>query len=138
MLGTAGVPSKVDVLLPCTGPKPDPVTVTAAPTAPAAGDKLAMLGLTVKATPLLGVPLAITSTLPVVAFAGTGTTIEPPLQLVGNAAARLNRTVLVPWADPKLLPVIVTRVPGAPLAGLTPVIEGVTPANRIALLANPF
>jgi len=138
LVGTADVPPKVNVLVPCTGPKPDPATVTAVPTAPDAGDKVVMLGLTVKATPLLGAPLAVTSTLPVVAPAGTGTTIEPPLQLVGDAIARLNLIVLVPCADPKLLPVIVTRVPGTPLEGLTLVIKGVMPANGIALLANPF
>jgi hypothetical protein len=138
LLGTAGVASNVNVLVPCAGPKPDPVTVATEPTGPAVGDKVAMLGLTVKATTLLGVPLAVTSTLPVVAPAGTGTTIDPPFQLVGVAPARLNITVLVPCVDPKLLPVIVICVAGAPLVGFTPVIEGVTPVKGIALLANPF
>jgi len=39
-------------------PKFNPVIVTDAPTAPESGDKLLMLGKTVKADPLLSTPLA--------------------------------------------------------------------------------
>jgi hypothetical protein len=58
-----------------------------------------MLGtgtVTVKLTPLLATPPTVTTTLPVVAPAGTGITMLVPLQLVGVAAIPLNFTVLVP------------------------------------------
>jgi hypothetical protein len=42
--GVAAVPLKVTVLLPCVDPKFEPVMVTAVPTGPEAGDRLAMLG----------------------------------------------------------------------------------------------
>jgi hypothetical protein len=46
------------VLLPWVEPKFAPVIVTDAPTAPVVGDRLLMLGKTVKLTPLLSTPLA--------------------------------------------------------------------------------
>jgi len=57
-----------------------------------------MLGgtTTVKLTPLLGKPPTVTTTLPDVAPAGTGTAMLVALQLVGDAAVPLNVTVLVP------------------------------------------
>lgn len=51
---------------------------------------------TVKPTPLLIAPATWTATFPVVAPAGTGTTIPFEVQLVGVATAPLNVTVLVP------------------------------------------
>jgi len=79
-------------------PKLVPVIVTDAPTAPEVGDRLVMFGAgrTVKLIPLLSTPLTCTTTLPVVAPVGTGTTIDVALQLVGVAAVLLNLTVLVP------------------------------------------
>ena len=59
----------------------------------------------------------MTTTLPVVAPAGTGTTMLVADQLVGVAAVPLNLTVLVPCVAPKLVPVIVTAVPTGPLVG---------------------
>jgi len=96
------------------------VTVTAAPTAPDAGDKLVMLGAdtTVKDTPLLAAPLTVTTTLPVVAPVGTVAMIDVALQLpIVDAVVPLNFTVLVPCVDPKLVPVIVTDAPTAPEVG---------------------
>ena len=55
--------------------------------------------------------------MPVVAPFGTGATIEVALQLVGVAVVPLNVTVLVPWVEPKFVPVIVTDVPTAPEVG---------------------
>lgn len=55
-----------------------------------------MLGEIVNGTPLLARPEAVTTTLPVVALAGTGTTMLVLLQLVGVADVPLNVTVLVP------------------------------------------
>ena len=55
--------------------------------------------------------------MPVVAPAGTGATIEVALQLVGVAVVPLNLIVLLPWVDPKLVPVIVTDAPTTPDVG---------------------
>ena len=60
----------------------------------------------------------ITTTLPVVAPAGTGTVMLPSLQLVGLPSTPLNITA--PLA-PKPEPVMVTVVPTGPTAGETPV-----------------
>ena len=86
------------------------------PTAPEVGDRAVMVGTgtTVKLGPLLATPLTVTTTLPVVAPFGTGTTILVAVQLVGFAAVPLNVTVLVPCVVPKLLPPIVIDAPTAP------------------------
>src|SRR5215831_10428173 len=73
--------------------------------------------VTVNVGPLLAVPPTVTTTLPVVAPVGTGTTMPVADQLVGVAAVPLNVTVLVPFVDPKFVPVIVTAVPTGPLTG---------------------
>ena len=101
--------------------------VTEAPINPEVGFKLAMLGagtVTVKITPLLATPPAVTTTLPVVPPAGTGTTILAALQLVGTAAIPLNFTVLVPCVPPKFAPEMVTEAPINPEAGFKLVILG--------------
>jgi hypothetical protein len=82
---------------------------------------------TVKSTPLLATPPTVTMTLPVVAPAGTGTTILVALQFAALdtvAAVPLNVTVLVPWVAPKFVPVIVTDVPTGPEVGFRLVIVG--------------
>lgn len=97
-----------------------PVIVTNVPTAPDVGDRLAILGAatTVNVTPLLALPLTVTTTLPVVAPVGTIATMEVALQLVMVVTAvPLNLTVLVPWLDPKFEPAIVTEAPTAPDVG---------------------
>src|SRR5439155_21165319 len=103
-----------------------PVIVTDAPTAPEIGVKLLILGVstTVNAPPLLGALPTLTTTLPVVAPAGTGATIEVALQFVGLALVVLKETVLAPWVEPKLLPVILTDAPTAPEVGDNAVIRG--------------
>ena len=116
----AVVPLNCTVLEPWVEPKFVPVIVTAAPTAPDVGDKLVMLGAvtTVNDDPLLADPLTVTTTLPVVAPVGTVATIEAALQLpIVVAVVPLNFTVLVPCVDPKLVPVIVTDAPTAPVVG---------------------
>jgi hypothetical protein len=72
---------------------------------------------TVKFTLLLALPPTVTTTLPVVAPVGTGTTMLIALQLVGLPAVPLKVTVLVPCVVPKFDPVIVTDVPTAADAG---------------------
>ena len=141
LVGAAAVPLNLTVLVPWVAPKLVPVMVTDAPTAPEVGDKLVMLGLgrTVKLIPLLSTPLAWTTTLPVLAPVGTGTTIDVALQLVGVAAVPLNLTVLVPWVAPKLVPVMVTDAPTAPEVGDRLVMLGVgSTVKLIPLLATPL
>ncbi len=70
--------------------------VTEVPTGPEVGERLFILGVTVKVTPLLACPLTVTTTGPVVAATGTGTAMLVALQLVGVAVVPLKVTVLVP------------------------------------------
>jgi hypothetical protein len=127
------------LLLPAVAPKAVPVTVTEAPTAPDVGDNPVIFGLTVKGTPLLATLATVTTTLPVVAPLGTGTTMEVALQLVGAAVVPLNLTVLLPLVVPKLAPMIVTEVPTTPEAGDSPVMLGpdADTAKLTPLLAAP-
>jgi len=114
--------------------------VTEAPTAPEVTDKVVMLGAatTVKLTPLLALPPTVTTTLPVVAPVGTVSTIEVALQLViAVAAVVLNFTVLVPWVEPKFVPVIVTDAPTAPVVGDKLLILGKT-VKLDPLLSTPL
>ena len=96
LVGVAVVPLKVTVLVPCVAPNVVPEIVTEVPTAPDVGERLFILGVTVKVTLLLACPLTVTTTDPVVAPFGTGTAMLVALQLVGVAAVPLNVTVLVP------------------------------------------
>jgi hypothetical protein len=85
--------------------------------------------VTVKLTPLLDTPPTVTTTLPVVAPAGTGTTTFVALQIVGVAAVPLNVTVLDPCVEPKFVPVMVTEAPTAPELGDSFVIARVLVAD---------
>lgn len=108
-------------------PKFAPLTVKVAPTGPCVRLRLEMLGpgiVTVKSTPLLAVPNTVTTTLPVVAPFGTGTTMLVALQLVGVPAMPLNVTELEPWLDPKFVPEMVTEVAIFPELGLIPEMLG--------------
>ena len=138
LAGVAPTPLNVTVLVPWVAPKPDPAIVIVVPTAPDMGDRLAMLGITVKFTPLLGTPLTMATILPVVASLGRGVTIEVSDHVVGVAVALLNRRVLLPWVEPKLLPAIVTCTPATPLPGFTLLIAGATVVKGSWLLATPF
>ena len=99
---------------------------------------LADVVVTVKLTPLLGTPLSVTTTLPVVAPEGTGTTMLEAFQLVGVAGVPLKVTVLVPCDAPKFAPAIVTEVPTGPKFGDRVVMlgGGVT-VNTTPLLGTP-
>ena len=77
-------------------PKLAPVIVTDVPMGPEVVDKLLMLGTTLKPTPSLATPPTVTTTLPEVAPAGTGTVMVVALQLEGVATVPLSVTVLVP------------------------------------------
>src|SRR5580704_7174588 len=104
-----------------------------------AGEVMATTGgvvsivVTVKATPLLATPGSVSTTLPLVAPLGTGTTTRVVLQLVGDAAVPLN--VTVPTAVPKFVPVIVTDVPTVPEDGLKLEMFGTAAAAPLPL--NP-
>src|SRR5882762_9143992 len=94
--------------------------------------------MTVNSEPLLALPPTVTTTVPVVAPLGTGTTIDVALQLDGVALVPLKLTVLVPWVVPKFEPLIVTDVPTNPEDGESPLIAGgwIT-VNSEPLLALP-
>jgi hypothetical protein len=100
--------------------------VTTVPATPEVGEMLVIVGaeVSVKGTPLLDTPPTVTTTGPVVAPEGTGATMVVALQLVGLAVVPLNVTVLLPWGEPKLVPVIVIGVPVAPEVGDKLVILG--------------
>lgn len=134
VIGAAGVPLNVTVLEPCVAPKFAPLIVMPYPTREEVGVKKVMLGaggITVKPTPLLATPPTVTTTFPVVAPVGTGTTMLVALQLVGVAATPLNVTVLVPCDAPKFVPAIVTGVPTGPEGGVRLVMLG----GRVPLAA---
>ena len=139
-VGTATVPLKRSVLVPCVVPRFVPVTVTGFPTAADVGDADVSVGvgMTVNATPVLVCPDTVTVTGPVVAPEGTMADTLVALQLVGLAAMPLNRTRLVPAVVPKLLPEITTAAPTPALVGVSDVIDGGgTTVNVDALLAVP-
>src|SRR3954453_20964069 len=105
--------------------------VTADPIGPAEGDKLVSGGATVTedGSALLASPPTVTTTLPLVAPAGTGTTMLFADHVVGVAAVPLNVTVLVPIAAPKLLPVMTAALGIGPLGGERLVRLGATGAS---------
>jgi len=96
LVGEAGTPLKVTVLVPCVFPKPEPLMVTEAPIGPAAGDRLLRPGKTVNTTPLLAAPFTVTTMGPVVALVGTVALMLVSLQDEGVTAKPLNLTVLEP------------------------------------------
>jgi hypothetical protein len=124
LVGEAGVPLKVTVLVPWAGPNPSPVIVTDVPTGPEVGLKFEMLGITVKGVPLLAAPPTVTTTFPVLEPDGTAATMLEVLQLVGVAMVPLNVTVLFPCDDPKFTPEIVTDLPTVADVGLKLVMLG--------------
>jgi len=70
--------------------------VTGVPTVPEVGLREVMLGgRTVKLIPLLGTPLTVTTTLPLVVV-GTGAVMLVAVQFVGVTEIPLKATVLVP------------------------------------------
>lgn len=141
--GPAGTPLNVTVLVPCVAPKFAPDSITKLPTGPEGGLMLVMLGgggVTMKFTPLLATLLTVTTTLPVVAFAGTSTVILVVLHaLAGAAGVPLKFTELVPCVVPKLVPVIVTEDPTGPTVELKlEIFGGGTSEKFTPLLVNPL
>src|SRR3989454_351287 len=142
LVAVAAVPLNLTVLDPCVAPKFAPAIVTEVPINPDVGFKLVMLGagtVTVKLKPLLATPPTVTTTFPVVAPAGTGTTMLVALQLVAVAVVPLNLTLLDPCVAPKFAPAIVTEVPTNPDVGFKLVMlgAGTVTVKLTALLATP-
>jgi hypothetical protein len=142
VMEVAAVPLNFTPPLPCDEPKFVPVIVTEAPTAPEIGDKLVSVGVasTVNETPFVETPLAVTTTLPVVAPVGTTATIDVALQLVIDVTVvPLNFTPPIPCVDPKFVPVIVTEAPNAPEVGDRLVSVGVArTVNDTPLVDTPL
>lgn len=88
------------------------------------GETLTEMGLTVNGTPLLAKPPTVTTTLPVVAPAGTVTKMVVSFHPLIFAAAPLKVTVLFPCERPKLAPLIVIEAPTGPEAGFRLVMFG--------------
>jgi hypothetical protein len=113
--------------------------LTDAPTAPLLGVRVVMLGgettvKTVLAPVLLETPDTVTTTFPVVVALGTVVVMLVAVQFPAATVAvlPLNLTVLVPCVEPKLVPVITTVAPIAPVAGDKLVIVGVaTTVNTV-------
>jgi len=131
LVGVAAIPLNVTVLVPLVAPKFVPVIVTTVATGALVGERLVRVGgtVTVNETPLLASPPTVTTTLPVVAPVGTGTTMLVADQLVGVAAIPLNVTALLPCVAPKPVPVTVICVPTGPLVGDTLVTMGLGTVN---------
>ena len=110
-----------------------PLMVTDVPTAPLDGEKLLIVGtvlpVTVKFGPLVAVPDAVvTVILPVVAPAGTDDITWVFETKLNVADVPLNFTPLTPV---KLVPLMVTAVPGAPLDGEKLLIVGMAGHHEI-------
>jgi hypothetical protein len=137
LVGVAVVPLNFTRLVPCGMPKPEPAIVTAVLTVPEAGVSEEMLGggITGKLTEFEAPP-CVTITGPVVAVAGTATTICVLLQLVGLPAIPLK--VTAPATDPKFVPLMATESPARAALGEMLLILGAGIVNDVLLLAIPM
>src|SRR6476620_4625684 len=82
---------------------------------------------TVNEALLLARPPTVTTTLPVVAPAGTGTPMLVAVHVAGAPVMPLKVMVLVPLVAPKFVPAGVTAAPSGPLAGARFVAVGAPP-----------
>ena len=87
--------------------------------------------------PLLAPPLAVTTTGPVPASAGTATRISSSFQLLAEAQTPLKLTPPISAAGPKFPPRIVTTVPSKPSMGLTVPIAGPLPPAPVTVNSTP-
>ena len=77
---------------------------------------------------MLASPPTVTITFPEVAPLGTFTVMLVALQLVAvPALVPLKVTVLLPWLEPNVVPLMVTEEPTAPEVGDRLAMEGVPP-----------
>jgi len=137
LVGVATVPLNFTTLVPCGMPNPEPEIATAVLTVPEVGESEEMFGggITEKLTEFEAPP-CVTIAGPVVAVAGTGTTICVLLQLVGLPAMPLK--VTVPATDPKFVPPIVTEEPARAALGEMLLMLGAGIVNDVLLLATPM
>jgi len=91
---------------------------------------------TPKLIPLLGTPLTVATTGPVVLPAGTLASMPVSLHRTGVAKVPLKLTVLLPWSAPKPEPEIVTAVPTGPAVGDRPETVG-APNTKLPVAAAP-
>lgn len=141
LLFTTVVPLNVTVSPGTNAPKFVPKIVTDIPIGPEFGYTCVTVGVTVKGTELKPSEV-VTTTVPVVAPAGTWTTMPVSPQLVGVAPAIFpsdptKETVLLPCVAPKFVPEIVTEAPTGPKLGLTFEIIGDVTVKTKPLLATP-
>jgi hypothetical protein len=133
-VNAAAVPLKATAVAPV---KFAPLMTTLAPTAPLAGVKPVIRGVTMKLVVLVAVPAGVVTLIaPLVAFAGTVKVICVPLLTVNAAEVPLSLTAVAPR---RLPPWMTTLIPGAPPAGLKLVIDGpvATPTPVTVLDAPP-
>jgi len=115
------------------------VIATDVPIDPEVGVMVEIVGKTVNAIPLLDRPLTVTTTGPLVAPGGTGTTIDVAFHATGLAGVPLNVAALVPCVEPKFAPVIVIAEPIAAAFADKLVILGTwRTVNGVPLLLTPF
>src|SRR5262245_7974716 len=95
---------------------------------------MVVVSATVNGRPLLATPSTVTTTFPLVAPTGTGTTMAVLDQLIGVAVVPLNLTVLDPRLSPKFVPVSVTVRPTGAKAGDRLVNVGADRASNITSL----
>ena len=115
----------------------------AAPTIPDAGESTVSSGVTVKLESLLPTPVTVTATdvPPGANPFGTITAILVSVQLLTAAMVFPNVTVLVPWLEPKSVPVRTTDIPNGPESGDRLVTLGVGRTVKLGpllLLGTPF
>jgi hypothetical protein len=129
----AATPLKVKMLSSGKVLKFEPLMITVAPTAPFPGLKLAIEGVgeTLKLDPVaIVIPFTVIDIGPETAPAGTLVAILDVVDVLTEANVPLNE---IEGVVMKFVPVIVTAVPTAPLAGLKPVTVGV--GNTVKLVA---
>ncbi len=115
----AAVPLNLTVLFARVVSKPVPVMATVVPAEPVVGEKLAMVGITVKSDVDVTVSLfSVTVIGPDVAPEGTVTTSVVLVALLIDAVVPLNLTVMSDTVVLKPAPVMVTVSPTTPLDGV--------------------
>ena len=119
-----------------TPARPLPLTVTSVPSRPEVGEKLEIFGCTWNEPASVVPPAFVTITWLVDAVGGTTTVSESPVvaTLSDEPETVPNRTAEVPLS---VLPVIVTRVPVLPAAGVIVVIVGLIFREPVAVVAPP-
>ena len=121
----------------------EPSIVTTVPSGPEAALSESITGSpdpesgTIKVIPSLACPLAVTTTGPVAASAGTATRISSSLQLLAAAHTPLKLTPPISAVDPKCAPRIVTFVPSVPSMGLTVPMAGPLPPLPVTVSSAP-